>query len=83
MLEPILPKLSLIVVVGVAKTGFEGAGPVAEVLRGTSVKPLYVSAVGIPLDDAVSGVRAMHGAHRIPTLVKRADSLARGGTIGP
>ena len=65
-------------VVGVAKTRFEGAAPIAEVLRGTGIKPLYVSAVGISLADAADGVRAMHGSHRLPTLLKRVDSLTRG-----
>jgi len=64
-------------VVGVAKTGFRNAQP-AEVHRGRSKKPLFVTAAGMPLGDAVRGVLAMHGEHRVPTLLKRVDHLARG-----
>jgi deoxyribonuclease V len=48
-----------------------------EVLRGASKAPLYVSAVGIAADDAATAVRAMHGPHRIPTLLARVDAIAR------
>jgi deoxyribonuclease V len=65
-------------VVGVAKTRFAGADKWAEhVLRGRSLKPLYVTAAGIGAGAAAAGVRSMHGAHRIPTLVALADRLAR------
>jgi deoxyribonuclease V len=65
-------------VVGVAKTRFAGATPVEEVLRGQSSLPLFVSAVGCDLDEAAEEVRTMHGAHRLPTLLKRVDQLCRG-----
>ncbi|HEU0033433.1 MAG TPA: endonuclease V [Kofleriaceae bacterium] len=64
-------------VIGVAKTRFEGA-PALEVTRGDSAKPLYITAIGIDAQHAAEHVRAMHGEFRIPTLIKRADSLARG-----
>ncbi len=64
-------------IVGVAKTRFQGADGVVEVLRGASLRPLYISAVGIPVDFAASQVRAMHGAHRIPSLIARVDRLCR------
>jgi deoxyribonuclease V len=65
-------------VVGVAKTAFRGETGAVALLRGESARPLFVSAVGISIDDAVAGVRAMHGAHRLPTLLQRVDHLARG-----
>jgi deoxyribonuclease V len=65
------------VVVGVAKTRFEGAVAV-EVLRGGSARPLYVTAIGVSDAIAADHVRAMHGEHRIPTLLGLADGLARG-----
>jgi deoxyribonuclease V len=65
-------------VVGVAKTRFVGAAPVAEVVRGESSNPLFVSAAGMALGEAAEVVRAMHGAFRLPTLLKRVDSLCRG-----
>lgn len=64
-------------VVGVAKTRYAGADA-AEVVRGDSAKPLFVTAVGMSVDDAAARVRAMHGAHRIPSLLRRVDALARG-----
>ena len=64
-------------VVGVAKNPFRGA-PAIAVVRGASAKPLHVTAVGIDPQLAADRVRAMHGEFRIPTLLKRADSLARG-----
>jgi deoxyribonuclease V len=66
-------------VVGVAKRRFHGAGDAVPILRGTSQVPLFVTAVGIDLAGAAEGVRRMHGAHRIPTLLKRVDRLSREG----
>lgn len=65
-------------VVGIAKTQFHGASYwAAEVRRGGSDSPLYVTAAGMELDVAVAAVKLMHGAHRIPELAARADRLAR------
>lgn len=66
-------------VVGVAKNEFRGA--IAErVVRGGSKKPLFVTAAGMSVKDAAAAVRAMHGPHRIPTLIARADALCRGAS---
>ena len=46
--------------------------------RGTSARPLYVTAVGIDERLAAAHVLAMHGDHRVPTLLRRVDQLARG-----
>jgi deoxyribonuclease V len=67
------------VVVGVAKTRFVGASDALEVCRGKSRSPLYVSAVGMPAQAAAGQVTAMHGPHRVPTLLKLVDKLARTG----
>jgi deoxyribonuclease V len=64
-------------IIGVAKTRFHSAAA-EEVLRGGSRSPLYVTAVGIDLDVAAAHIRSMAGPHRIPTLLKRVDQLARG-----
>ncbi|MFL5421116.1 MAG: endonuclease V, partial [Myxococcales bacterium] len=66
-----------IAVVGVAKSAFRG-GEALPILRGTSRHSLFVTAVGMDAREAAQHVRAMHGAHRIPTLLKRADRLSRG-----
>lgn len=63
-------------VVGVAKSRFQSAHA-AEVTRGSSESPLFVTAVGIDVAYAATNVRRMHGSHRIPTLLKRVDKLAR------
>ena len=67
---------SKIPVVGVAKSRFADV-PAHEVYRGASRRPLYVTAAGITAKEAAINIQAMHGAHRIPTLLKRVDRLAR------
>jgi len=64
-------------VIGVAKTEFAGATQAVEVLRGSSARPLFVTAVGIETDLAADYIRRMHGNSRIPTLLKRVDTLSR------
>lgn len=64
-------------VVGVARSRFTGSGAVA-VNRGRSASPLFVTAAGLDVVEAARGVKAMHGAHRLPTLLARVDALARG-----
>lgn len=64
-------------VIGVAKAAFAG-GSAIPVLRGDSSRPLFVTAAGMDAPGAAELVRGMHGAHRVPTLLKRADQLARG-----
>ena len=64
-------------VVGVAKRPFRNASNAIPVLRGGSQQPLFVTAVGIDVKDAVDGVRSMHGKFRIPTLLKSVDRLCR------
>ena len=64
-------------VIGVAKSPFAGA-PAIEILRGTSHSPLFVTALGIDPTEGAARIQQMHGPHRIPTLLKHADALARG-----
>jgi deoxyribonuclease V len=68
------------VVLGVAKTRFQAATHAAEVLRGKSARPLYVTASGMALDAAADLVRAMTGDARFPDALRRVDRLARGAT---
>jgi deoxyribonuclease V len=65
-------------VVGVAKTSFRGATRAVQLLRGTSTQPLYVTAAEMSAETAATHVASMHGAHRIPALLRRVDQLARG-----
>jgi deoxyribonuclease V len=64
-------------IVGVAKTGYRNDTWSERVYRGESRKPLYVTAVGIETARAAALVASMHGKHRIPTLLKQVDRLAR------
>jgi deoxyribonuclease V len=64
-------------VIGVAKSAFRAATHAIPVLRGTSARPLYVTAAGMLRTDAADIVRRMAGRHRMPDALRRADILAR------
>lgn len=64
-------------VIGVAKTPFRGATHAIEVYRGSARRPLYVTAVGVPAEQAAAFVRRMAGPYRLPDALRRVDSLAR------
>ena len=65
-------------VIGVAKNNFFTLNKLKkEVFRGESKKPLYVTAMGIDLQDASSLIFNMHGKFRIPTILKYVDTLGR------
>ena len=66
-----------VAVIGVAKTRLAGAGAAVEVVRGRCNRPLLITAVGMDAPMAAEHVRSMHGPNRIPTLLKRVDSLCR------
>ena len=63
--------------IGVAKNEFRGTPKEFEILRGQSVKPLYVSAIGIELVQAKHNVQSMYRKYRIPELLKQVDRLSR------
>ena len=69
-------------VIGVSKTRFRGDDFSQSVLRGESRTPLHVTAAGMDAEQAADHVRAMHGPHRIPTLLKRVDRLCRDALAG-
>lgn len=71
-----------VAVVGVGKTRFASADP-ASVQRGESQRPLFVTAIGIDLDEAARAIGRMHGEYRMPTLLKKVDRLARGLELSP
>lgn len=64
-------------VIGVAKNEFADTPDECRVFRGQSKTPLYVTSAGMPLARAKSHILAMHGANRIPTLLKCADRMCR------
>ncbi|WP_460626784.1 endonuclease V [Intrasporangium mesophilum] len=66
-------------VIGVAKTHFHTATHAIEVVRGVATRPLYVTAAGgIEIEEAARIVAGMAGPHRIPSVLRRVDRLARG-----
>jgi deoxyribonuclease V len=67
----------IVPVVGVAKTHFAGARSGRTVRRAGSRRPLYVTAAGMDVEAAARHVAGMHGAFRIPTMLKRVDQLCR------
>jgi deoxyribonuclease V len=64
-------------VIGVAKTRFHETPPGAEVIRGLSARPLFVTAVGIDAETAKISVRSMHGQFRMPTMLSEVDRACR------
>jgi deoxyribonuclease V len=64
-------------IVGVAKTRFHDNAEAIELTRGGSSRPLYVTAAGMDVNDARAAIAQMHGAYRIPTILRRVDRLAR------
>lgn len=65
-------------IIGVAKKAFNEIAPDYEILRGTSTKSLYITAIDIPLAEAKEKIATMQGEHRIPTLLRQVDQLCRG-----
>lgn len=65
-------------VIGVAKKKFhENKILVKEVLRGESQNPLFISSIGIDLNEAKENIENMDGAFRIPTLLKILDQKTK------
>jgi deoxyribonuclease V len=64
-------------VIGVAKSRFRTATHAVPVVRGSSARPLFVTAAGMPSAAAADLVRRMAGRHRLPDALRRADTLAR------
>jgi deoxyribonuclease V len=65
-------------VIGVAKKHFRGSNAV-KVFRRGSRRPLYITAVGTESVSAADLISQMHGEHRLPKLLRQADSLSRCG----
>ncbi|MCB1176421.1 MAG: endonuclease V [Leptospiraceae bacterium] len=67
-------------VVGIAKTEFKFANSNSiQVFRKESKRPLFISSIGVELEEAGNLVRSMYGKYRIPELIKRTDRLTKGG----
>ncbi len=61
-------------IIGVAKRSFIHTEKVSkELYSASSNNPLYVSAIGIPIEEAYQKVSSLHGDYRIPTILKILD----------
>lgn len=68
-------------IVGIAKTAFSGIDQEFQVVRGNSIRPLFVTCVGVELAFAKTCVQKMQGSYRIPSMLKAADQLCRHKSI--
>jgi exodeoxyribonuclease-5/deoxyribonuclease V len=69
---------SKIPIIGVAKTNFASLEKnKRQLLRGKSIRPLYITSIGIDLDKATKLIASMNGLNRIPTLLKTLDTLTK------
>jgi deoxyribonuclease V len=66
-------------IIGVSTRSMPGMPAQFEVLREEETRPLIVTCIGIDLGAAKVRIRTMHGKRRIPTLLKLAARIARGG----
>lgn len=65
-------------IIGVAKRGFkDNVKHVIEVTRGKSNNPLYVTAIGIDLQDSADKIKNMAGKYRMPDLLKILDQKTK------
>jgi len=67
------------IVIGVAKNRFRRTKHAAELMRGGSIRPLFISSIGIDYESAARNIESMHGKNRIPTLLKLVDQISRKG----
>lgn len=65
-------------IIGVAKTNFATIEKNKQnLLRGKSIKPLYITSIGIDLNRATKLIKNMSGQNRIPNLLKKLDTLTK------
>ena len=60
-----------------AKNEFRDTPEQCHILRGQSLKPLFITSIGIDLKLAENNISAMSGKHRIPIMLKEVDRLSR------
>ena len=62
---------------GVARSRFHTATHAMPVVRGSSVRPLFVTAAGMPAADAADLAWHIADRYRPPDALRRADTLAQ------
>ncbi|WBL21167.1 endonuclease V [Zunongwangia sp. HRR-M8] len=69
-------------IIGVAKSQYQSnTSNYKALLRGESIRPLYISAIGIDLEEAYNHIKTMHGNFRMPTLLQLVDTKTKEKTI--
>jgi deoxyribonuclease V len=68
-----------VAIIGMSTKAMPGLPAQFEVYREEEARPLFVTCAGVDLGAAKVRVRGMHGKRRVPTLMKLAGRLARGG----
>lgn len=71
-----------VLTIGVAKNPRKNTPKQWQIYRGNSTKPLFVSALGMNNEFAINVISNMAGEHRIPKLLKLADTLCRRSAKG-
>jgi deoxyribonuclease V len=66
-------------VIAVVKSHFRATIHAVPVVRGSSGRPLFVTATRMPAAEAADLVRRMADRYRLPDTLRRADTLARAG----
>ena len=65
-------------VIGVAKTSFHSnKKTVKEIFRGKSKNPLYVSCIGMDMEEAAEKIQGMSGNFRMPSILKHLDIMTK------
>lgn len=65
-------------IIGVAKKSFHNNSKnVMEIVRGNSKNPLFITSVGIELNEAAEKIKNMAGDYRIPSLLKLLDQKTK------
>jgi len=65
-------------IIGVAKTDFISLINNKQILlRGQSKNPLFITSIGINLNEATEKIKTMSGEYRIPSLLKKLDTITK------
>lgn len=65
-------------VIGAAKSRFkENSENCRELFRGKSIKPIYITSIGISPDDALQKMQKMSGSFRIPDILSKLDRMTK------
>jgi len=65
-------------IVGVGKSNFATLNKLKRpILRGESQNPLFITAIGLDLDDVANKVKNMFGEYRMPYLLSQLDQMTK------